>query len=975
MKIIRFGAGLLYVIIVLTSSISFSQRKDISFLTTAEGLPTNHVYSTLADADGYLWLATDKGVLRYSGYELKLFNSRQGLANDDVWQLYQDSKKRIWLYSITPEFGYILNEQYHKTYISSPTLFYPKYVQKTKDGIHFINLSSDSTVQICFEKNDTILKYTTTKQIFMNKSGIYTAFKNRLYRITQNGPVLQPLQMPHPIDSRKYYLFQNMLIPYKYGALNQQCTIQLTSILDNQQTYLSFEPDERIYMLSEGNDVCYLISNKNVYAIYPDFKIEKTENLSHYISSGQLRKNDVLTYNSDNFWGKYFTTKTNGLGFICQNLFNNKEAPPTNIVVGMDRSNARCLWDPNRDLLTIEGQSIQFENLWKPFKLLSIARDSVLIISNHGTFLFNVTKGVIDGKPFGDLIFTNGEITRSGEIYLSVSGGGLKKVTSLKESHTLKSISGKRFSNICYFAGMDILIAYNSSCILLAKKNKQIIIDNAMLKRLGIDKIEKIVVDEQYGNVIIKTQDKLISFNTVTRRFINLFAAYKLSNTHLLTKDNAILLVGKFGVLTSTIKGMGKYTPPYLIANFRGTNFSFVNSARFDQNDILWIDTDQGYFSIEMPYKKVEITANSSHSSEYKFLVYYEHTPYSLKQIIDINVKQSNPVIHFDLINPAGIGKVTYEYCISGINDEWNTLMGSELNLSELKKGKRYQICVRANDDIRNTAIYHFTTMLMPYWWQTKSVTIFLWAIGGVLLSGILLLTVSITRKRINKRHRLNTLELEVKNLNLSLELKSLYSQINPHFIFNTLNTTLYYIKTNKMQDASRHISSFSRLLRSYLESSKNKYIKLPDEIRNLEDYIILQQERFANGFNYSIQVDNAPKLSNFNIPCLLLQPLVENAINHGLRSMTNGGELILKFYEDKEKKLVCAIEDNGIGREKSQEFKKSSETDMASNGNRLIAELIAWFNKHENVDISLRYIDKVPPLQGTIALITIKQC
>ena len=123
----------------------------------------------------------------------------------------------------------------------------------------------------------------------------------------------------------------------------------------------------------------------------------------------------------------------------------------------------------------------------------------------------------------------------------------------------------------------------------------------------------------------------------------------------------------------------------------------------------------------------------------------------------------------------------------------------------------------------------------------------------------------------------------EKKRALTELELKAIYSQINPHFIFNTLNAAQFFINKKRFDDAYTHVSKFSQLLRAYLKSSQDRYITLEDEIQMLKNYIELQQIRFEEKFDYKLDVENKIPVNSIKIPSLLLQPLVENAINHGL--------------------------------------------------------------------------------------------
>ena len=209
----------------------------------------------------------------------------------------------------------------------------------------------------------------------------------------------------------------------------------------------------------------------------------------------------------------------------------------------------------------------------------------------------------------------------------------------------------------------------------------------------------------------------------------------------------------------------------------------------------------------------------------------------------------------------------------------------------------------------------------------------------------------------------------------MELELKSIYSQINPHFIFNTLNSALLLVSKNRMEEAYIHIAKFSRLLRSYIKSSRNKLISVAEEISNLKNYIELQQTRFKDKFEYQIEIDSNLKTEQVRIPSLLLQPFVENAINHGILNKQSQGNLKIGFnLSEKQNEIICTIEDDGVGRKQSKQINEGNADKDESYGNLMIKDLVNIFNKYEQMNIDIQYTDKEYPLTGTIVTIKIKK-
>ncbi len=167
---------------------------------------------------------------------------------------------------------------------------------------------------------------------------------------------------------------------------------------------------------------------------------------------------------------------------------------------------------------------------------------------------------------------------------------------------------------------------------------------------------------------------------------------------------------------------------------------------------------------------------------------------------------------------------------------------------------------------------------------------------------------------------------------NQLLVLKSLRNQMNPHFIFNSLNSVNSFIAQQDERSANKYLSEFSKLMREVLEYSQEDFIPLAKEIEILELYLNLEHYRFKNEFEFSFNIDKSINLDDYQIPPMLLQPFIENAIWHGLRYKKGKGKLSVNFTQEKDH-VAILIEDDGIGREKSKAFKTMNQKKMKSTG------------------------------------------
>jgi len=194
------------------------------------------------------------------------------------------------------------------------------------------------------------------------------------------------------------------------------------------------------------------------------------------------------------------------------------------------------------------------------------------------------------------------------------------------------------------------------------------------------------------------------------------------------------------------------------------------------------------------------------------------------------------------------------------------------------------------------------------------------------------------------------------KLANNLLALKSLRSQMNPHFIFNALNSVNNFIAKNDERSANRFLSEFSTLMRSVLENSEEDFIPLAKELEQLELYVKLEHSRFPDKFDYELNIDKDITISSFEIPPMLLQPYIENAIWHGLRYKEEKGLLRIEVTPRGTKSIAITITDDGIGRKKSAQLKTQNQKKQKSKGMGNIKKRIAILNDmyKNKVDVTI---------------------
>lgn len=311
---------------------------------------------------------------------------------------------------------------------------------------------------------------------------------------------------------------------------------------------------------------------------------------------------------------------------------------------------------------------------------------------------------------------------------------------------------------------------------------------------------------------------------------------------------------------------------------------------------------------------------------------------------------QNNIVsIHYDEKRLLPNDEIWVRYGIHGINTikfspYQKFKIGKNIKFKDLKAGS-YSFELLVNRNGKQSSPTGFELKIDRPWWRTW----WFWGACFITIFGLFY-----GRERFLKfwadeeqRHHRQIVELELRTLQL---------QMNPHFVFNALNSIQSYVMTNDSLTANNYLSKFAHLIRLFLDSSRSKYISLAEEVRMLTLYIDMEKLRFDDKFDYELTVDqNINKFTE--LPTMILQPFIENAINHGLRYKKQKGFLKVHFYYQNQY-LICRIEDNGVGRTISKSIQDRSSKGYNSQGLKITTERLLTFNKINETNISFTIND-----------------
>ena len=316
------------------------------------------------------------------------------------------------------------------------------------------------------------------------------------------------------------------------------------------------------------------------------------------------------------------------------------------------------------------------------------------------------------------------------------------------------------------------------------------------------------------------------------------------------------------------------------------------------------------------------------------------------------------------------LGDIRYFYQLKGVDDQVMQTSDRQVRYTNLSSGK-YTFTVLAEDNNQQRSEINTVniTIHSNFWQQFMPVIITMIAVTFVLWV--------FYRWRLHRHRQQAEQENAINRQFAELELQALQAQMNPHFVFNSLSAIQYFIAANEKQRADNYLSKFAMLMRQFLESSKTRYLNLHQELHLIRLYIELEQMRFPNRFEAEVTV--APDINPHTtlIPTMLLQPFVENAINHGLFHKMANGKLSLNITKNENQMLICTLKDNGVGRAAAKGIQQKAGKAYRSRAMQITSERLHALRVIEGYDLRIKVTDlenQDGSAAGTLVRITVPE-
>tara|TARA_R110001583_G_scaffold109032_4_gene257708 strand:+ start:4825 stop:7683 length:2859 start_codon:yes stop_codon:yes gene_type:complete len=945
----------LHITLLLILIWSFSYAQQYANYTTKNGLPSNHIYTILQDSKGFIWFLTDRGMVKFNGENFKNFTTKQGMPNNDIWEARITLNNKIWFLSKAANLGYIKNDSvYSFPSETEGEIFNPVFTGQAGNTIYPTGPNKSYTLKnkkwhLSFNTDSLLPLYDVIK-IYGNKNVPFIQVnlkRNTLSIFGEKTNLLKKINVPNTITSltRRKQLNDSLFVwvsTKKYSVLNLK-TLKFIQYSFKDEVGLENVKHARINVV---NNQIQISGTGFIGFLDKNLRIK-----SPFYFPKNIKSHFAIIDKTNTIWLATFSNGVYKLPYVKRNLSyqlaNNKIGKfsiiKNQLYTSIFNKGYYKLNDTTQNFelfLTVDEYPFkpieikEFETSYFPSKYkLSILKKGKLTTID---FLNKPAK--INNRGF--------QFIKLNDKLYSIFSFGVNQLN--KENLTIE----KEFLQ----SGCNQLFTF---------KNKLFIATSSGLKLLQNDSIQHVnfstvPFNKPILNIRQLTEDKLILNTDGFGSYItNLKTIAQLPQTNFMTVEDAC--IEKNTLWLATNEGILKY---HMASNSYKLLEKITMSNGLPSNNITDITIHNNNLVVSTNNGIVIIPKNQKHISQF-LDIYFEKATYNNKAITYNSkfeyTKNNTTNFYISSIDfSEGNSTLNYKYRLLPIQKKWINSSSNNLNFNNLSP-KKYILEINSNN-IAKTYKFKIT----PLWWQ-RTISQIIFSLLAITI--IILVLLKIRNSELAKK----TAKLNIQKQLAVYELHALRSQMNPHFVFNSLNSIQYYITKNEIELSEKYLVKFSRLIRKFFDFSRDKFISLDQEISLLNNYLEIEKMRFGTEFNYEFNLDKTLNLSEQKIPSMLLQPIVENAVNHGLFHNEGNGLITINFKKEANTDYVIEIIDNGIGLKKSQEIKENSIKKHLSKSSEIIKNRIELLNKSKEWYITYS-IKELKNTTGTIVQLTFKK-
>lgn len=996
---------------------SYVLNKDIATNNVSNSYLSSNIVTAIAqDENGMMWFGTRRGLNSFDSYTFEEYNQIDGIINATITDimpigdtLFVGTEKGLCIYNIR-------NKETTNYFSETDPLILPD------NHIYSFSEPVNNRITICTKGGTSVYDLRTKKFYIPKinnyfpdyevRSVEYMEYDDSWWVATSNGLIRyqeenqslrhfysvkdvvetlsdNSLLSLHKIDDHRMFLGTSDGLCMLDIEKNELRRINLAQLTNHQSPKLEISKiitfnDEEI-MLSTYTDGLYIYNYKNNTATHIS-KFDRRNAISdNYIF-------DVFKDDNGSIWVATFTGlnrfENNLANFSTISVFKNGSVLSINYFIEMDSSNILVGTESGIKAFNIEDESIidfktyfkskenYFDSLYVYSFFLDV--DSCLWVGtrNDGLFIYDIKKDVIINVAEKYQIDRLNhavvrEIVRDEFDNMWVSTNqGLCCIDLNDKSHVFYNNDRNNDKTIPYDDVFDLMLADD---VLYVTTGDGLAIyqydtDDFTTYHLPDSLTEKDIVKNNglfdivdggdgryyigsYSNGMLAFSPDTKTFKTSKREDSFAMMIYAI-----LPDNNGFLWA-------STSKGVMKYdlqtkeTRMYDVTDgLQGSEFT-PNAFLRSSNGYVFFGGFNGFnyfkpneIKLEVRIPKVIISKIQTNAG--KKIRYLNHG-----DTIHLSYNENSFEISFATLNLLRKNMVNYSYMMDNYDDEWMFYKSNHryVDYNKLRPGTyTFKLKVSNEVNIWMDNPLELTIIIHPAWYQRTWFKIMMILITALAIYMIIRQRTKIRAQKMEQRRKISELEVQM----VQLKQKTLQLQMNPHVIFNTLNSIQQYIINHDAYKAVAYLTSFSRLMRKILNNSNERYIPLSDELEAVNLYLELESMRLGNRFNYEVIVDTELDINNIEIAPLIIQPFVENAIIHGLMPKKENCLLKIEVSKFAEEKLLCVVEDNGVGRQYSEKMKEKSGGTHKSYGMSITRRRLEMLSKISNEDFSVEIID-----------------
>lgn len=939
-----------------------------------DGLPSSEIYHVFQDSRKYIWMATNMGVSRYDGKTFRNFDVQDGLPENTVFEIYEDEAGRVWFVAFPFQLSYYEGDSIYKykyndvlrSLTGKGQVPVKKSFKVDRDGGIFFTLYRKASVINIMPSGKVNYIQGGTK----NFEGIsILEIEDHLF-IYQSGENSDDILMAEvytkeiskevEIWRSRTYSFGNLLVlkgnrGEVYFAYNE-----LLVKLWPDGNYIIENLEDRIFWMNldeKGN--LWVGKDKSGISVYNDGNIQ-SEPLNKYLESLSISSMVI-----DNEGGRWFSTLENGVFYLASESFYSFQVSD-----GLSNNKINCLSISGGKIVV--GTNDSYINI-----LQGNVISKVKISDRPNSVIYALEKGINEKLWIGTneylYLYDWEKVSKydNNHKYYKTSDINSRKVFNIKD--IFSDENGKLYLGEA--AGLSILedgqVIYNSflddgielrvETVTQHGKSKLLLGTTSGLWQFTDRKFEYL------GALDPMLKNRITSIVTTNNDEIKVFGT-KGFGVLVLTNDTAIYLNSSHGLTSNSVTSLLITGNLLWIATNNGLNCLDLTKVGTDEMRILMFSKQHGLISNEIN----QIAGNQEfiYIATNEGLTVFNHKDYrpvNDPPPIYINgftvMEEDMPVrtgysfrhnqnfisIRFTGISFREAGNLVYKYRLKGLGEDWVSTTNSQVEYAFLPSGKyHFEVMAVNSDGLMSSQPAIISFIIKPPIWKTW------WFITILVLAASVLAFLFYSYRIKQIRH-----EAVLRNDISWYRQQSLARQMDPHFVFNTLNSIQSYIIKNDRLSSSQYLTKFSRLMRLMLNNSQQIAVPLNDEVSALNIYLELESIRFQEKFEFYLNIDPVIEPEVCYIPAFLIQPFIENSIWHGIMGIDRPGyiHVDLKLNETGNQ-VICTVEDNGKGRAQSMAEKALNDKNHKSLGVSIVESRLSLLNSLYGIEMKIIYTD-----------------